>query len=99
MLNTQKPLPLSRAMDQRERETTEQSLINDKSKSKRGTSALYAVMPTYMAGLCVRAGLEISELPFRLRTEDPEAAKVFQEFSTYWVANRPKLYRFEPLYV
>ena len=39
MLNTQKPLPLSRAMDQRERETTEQSLINDKSKSKRGTSA------------------------------------------------------------
>lgn len=67
--------------------------------SKRGTSALYAVMPTYMAGLCVRAGLEISELPFRLRTEDHEAAKVFQEFSTYWVANRPKLYRFEPLYV
>lgn len=38
MPSTQKPLPLSREMHQRERETTEQSLVNDKSKSKRGSS-------------------------------------------------------------
>ena len=39
MPKTEKPLPLSREMDQRERETTEKSLINDKGKSHRGASS------------------------------------------------------------
>ncbi|MCY7389554.1 MAG: hypothetical protein LH481_16100 [Burkholderiales bacterium] len=38
MPKTEKTVPLSREMEQRERETTEQSLINDKSKVKRGSS-------------------------------------------------------------
>ena len=36
MPKPEKPLPLSREMDQRERETTEKSLINGKGKSHRG---------------------------------------------------------------
>ena len=39
MPKTEKPLPLSREMDQRERETTEKSLISDNGKSHHGASS------------------------------------------------------------
>jgi hypothetical protein len=53
---------------------------------------VYAVLPPYMVRLVKQAGIEIREIESRLRTEDPFAAKVFDQFSLYWHHARPKLY-------
>jgi hypothetical protein len=60
---------------------------------------LYAIMPQFMASVCVRGGLQIREVPCRLRTDDREATRLFHDFSGYWMNSNPKLYQFLPLYV
>ena len=55
---------------------------------------LYAIMPPYMVRVVRQAGVRITEIPSRLRTEDPEAAMVFDRFSLYWQHAHPKLYEF-----
>jgi len=58
----------------------------------RGGRMLYAIMPPYMTRLIHQAGIRIQEIESRLRTEDPLAARVFDEFSLYWHRSSPKLY-------
>jgi hypothetical protein len=53
---------------------------------------LYAIMPAYVARLISQAGIRIREIESRLKTEDPFAARIFDEFSLYWHRSSPKLY-------
>jgi hypothetical protein len=59
---------------------------------ERGGRMLYAIMPPYMTRLVGQAGIRICEVPSRLKTEDPLAARVFDQFSAYWLRSAPKLY-------
>jgi hypothetical protein len=55
---------------------------------------LYAIMPPYVTGLLDRAGIPLTEIESKLKTEDALAASVFDQFSLYWQRAGPKLYYF-----
>jgi hypothetical protein len=59
-----------------------------------GITCLYAIMPGYASRLLLQAGIELEELPCRLRMDDPEACRIFNLFPFYWKRSEPKLYRF-----
>ena len=59
----------------------------------RGKRALYAIMPAHMAGMGIRGGCPVMEIPSRLRLECPYASGVIRRFETYWLHQSPRLYQ------
>jgi hypothetical protein len=52
---------------------------------------LYSVMPPYVARLF--PGIPFEEVESGLKTSDPSAAAVFEQFNLYWQRSGPKLYQ------
>lgn len=58
-----------------------------------GIGFLYAIMPDYAARLVLDSGIRLESVPCVMRTEDPSARRVFDDYATYWHRSEPRLYR------
>jgi len=58
----------------------------------RGLQLVYTIMPTHASDLTHRAGYYLIEIPATLKSDDPAAAQVFDQFSIYWRRMTPRLY-------
>lgn len=59
---------------------------------QRGAKLIYSIAPAHVADLIHRAGYRLREIPAALRTDNPEAVKVFEKFNVYWRRLTPTLY-------
>jgi hypothetical protein len=59
---------------------------------RSGLRRLYAIMPPQVADLVTRTGAVLNNVPMLLRQEDEHAARIFEQFSTYWRRMEPRLY-------
>lgn len=63
--------------------------------NSRGTAGFYAILPAYSKTLLGQTGVQLREIPSRLRTEDARAADIFSRYSLYWERSAPRLYLLE----